>query len=65
MPLEIEIQQALNHSYPTRLARIFDTVKQKVSISSAVEDWMQMLLKDATNEVIFEALLDVENQASR
>lgn len=55
-------KQGINHSYPTRLARIFDTVKAKVAVSSAVEAWMQMLLKDASNEVIFEALLETKNQ---
>lgn len=50
-------KQGANHTYPTRLARIFEVVKTKMKVSPAVEDWMQMLLKDAVNEVIFEALV--------
>lgn len=53
-------KQGLNHRHPTKLARIFDRVKQKVSISEEVAIWMQMLLNDATNDGLFEALLDLD-----
>lgn len=58
-------KEGVNHSYPTRLARIFDIVKTKVTISPALEAWMQMLLMDASNEVIFEDLLGLDNASNK
>lgn len=55
-------KQGVNHTYPIRLTKIFNVVKEKVTVSKAVDDWMQMLQKDASNAVIFEALMEVDGE---
>lgn len=54
-------KQNVNHSYPIRLVRIFNVVKAKIEVSPEVEEWMLMMQKDATNSVIFEALLNLDD----